>query len=100
MSGGRGERVVITGATGFVGRQVVRLLLERHPEARLVLFVRARGTQPGSDRARTIIREVTGERNPEVLGDRVTVQASPYISRFVRLQDRTYFYRTLLDRLG
>ncbi len=33
-------------------------------------------------------------------GDWVTVQASPYVSRFVRLQDRTYFYRTLMDRLG
>ncbi len=32
-------------------------------------------------------------------GDWVTVQASPYPSRFVRLQDRTYFYRTLMDRL-
>ena len=73
MSGGQGERVVITGATGFVGRQVIRLLLDRHPEARLVLFVRARGAQPGSDRARTIVREVTGEPNPDVLGDRVAV---------------------------
>ena len=33
-------------------------------------------------------------------GDRVTVQTSPYLSRFVRLQDRTYFYRTLMERLG
>jgi NAD+ kinase len=33
-------------------------------------------------------------------GDLVTVQASPHSSRFVRLQDRTYFYRTLMDRLG
>jgi NAD+ kinase len=32
--------------------------------------------------------------------DWVTVQASPHISRFVRFQDRTYFYRTLMDRLG
>lgn len=32
-------------------------------------------------------------------GDRVAVQASPHTSRFVRLQDRTYFYRTLMDRL-
>jgi NAD+ kinase len=32
-------------------------------------------------------------------GDWVTVQASPHASRFVRLQDRTYFYRTLMDRL-
>jgi NAD+ kinase len=33
-------------------------------------------------------------------GDWVTVQAGPYPSRFIRLQDRTYFYRTLMDRLG
>lgn len=32
-------------------------------------------------------------------GDWVTVQASRYAGRFVRLQDRTYFYRTLMDRL-
>jgi NAD+ kinase len=32
-------------------------------------------------------------------GDWVTVQASPHIGRFVRLQDRTYFYRTLMERL-
>ena len=33
-------------------------------------------------------------------GDLVSVQASPHVSRFVRLQDRTYFYRTLMERLG
>jgi NAD+ kinase len=33
-------------------------------------------------------------------GDWVTVQASAHPGRFVRLQDRTYFYRTLMDRLG
>ncbi len=32
-------------------------------------------------------------------GDWVTVQASRHVSRFVRLQDRTYFYRTLMERL-
>ena len=31
--------------------------------------------------------------------DRVTVQASEDVSRFVRLRERTYFYRSLLDRL-
>jgi NAD+ kinase len=33
-------------------------------------------------------------------GDWVTVQAGAHPSRFVRLQNRTYFYRTLMDRLG
>jgi NAD+ kinase len=32
-------------------------------------------------------------------GDRVRVQASPYITRFVRMRERNYFYRSLLDRL-
>lgn len=32
-------------------------------------------------------------------GDTVRVQASQYVSRFVRLRERNYFYRSLLDRL-
>ncbi len=31
--------------------------------------------------------------------DRVTVQAGEHVSRFVRLRERNYFYRSLLDRL-
>ncbi len=31
--------------------------------------------------------------------DRVRVQASEYVSRFVRMRSRNYFYRSLLDRL-
>jgi NAD+ kinase len=32
-------------------------------------------------------------------GDRVEVCASPHVSQFVHMQDRAYFYRTLMDRL-
>jgi len=32
-------------------------------------------------------------------GDQVVVQASPYTSQFVRLQEETYFYHTLMERL-
>ena len=32
-------------------------------------------------------------------GDRVEVQASDYVSRFIRLREHTYFYHTLLARL-
>jgi NAD+ kinase len=46
------------------------------------------------------ILTVDGQFEYELLdGDWVTVQASPHTSRFVRLQDRTYFYRTLMERL-
>jgi len=32
-------------------------------------------------------------------GDRVEVRASSHVSMFAHLQDRAYFYRTLMDRL-
>ncbi len=37
---GSSERVLLTGATGFLGQGILRRLLERRPEARLVLLVR------------------------------------------------------------
>ena len=46
------------------------------------------------------ILTVDGQFEYELLdGDWVTVQASRHSGRFVRLQDRTYFYRTLMERL-
>jgi NAD+ kinase len=46
------------------------------------------------------ILTVDGQFEYELLdGDWVTVRASPHAGRFVRLQDKTYFYRTLMDRL-
>jgi NAD+ kinase len=46
------------------------------------------------------ILTVDGQFEYELLdGDWVKVQASPHVSRFVRLQDQAYFYRTLMDRL-
>jgi NAD+ kinase len=32
-------------------------------------------------------------------GDRVVVKASPHVSRFAHVEDRDYFYRTLMERL-
>jgi NAD+ kinase len=31
--------------------------------------------------------------------DSLVVQASEYLSRFIRLRDRNYFYRSILDRM-
>jgi len=33
-------------------------------------------------------------------GDRVIIEASPHVARFVRVQDPGYFYRTLMARMG
>jgi NAD+ kinase len=32
--------------------------------------------------------------------DRVRVQTGPYVCHFVRVQPRSYFYRTLTERMG
>jgi len=43
---------------------------------------------------------VDGESLIELIaGDAVTVCASQHVSRFIRLRDRNYFYRSLLDRM-
>jgi long-chain acyl-CoA synthetase len=49
------ELILITGATGFLGVQLVRELLERQPHARLALLIRGRAGQSGQQRADLII---------------------------------------------
>ncbi len=47
-----------------------------------------------------IVLTVDGQLDAHLqLEDRVTVQAGENVSRFVRLRERSYFYRSLLDRL-
>ena len=33
-------------------------------------------------------------------GDRIIVEAGPHSARFVRTQEPSYFYRTLMERMG
>jgi NAD+ kinase len=52
------------------------------------------------DNASEIVLTVDGiDMGAVELGDTIRVQASQHISRFVRLRERHYFYRSLLDRL-
>ena len=52
------------------------------------------------DNASEMVLSVDGIDMGEVKpGDKVRVQASQHVSRFVRLRERNYFYRSLLDRL-
>jgi NAD+ kinase len=53
------------------------------------------------DTDHTSILTVDGQFEIEVAdGDEVTMQASPWVGRFVRLRDKNYFYRTLMQRMG
>jgi long-chain acyl-CoA synthetase len=49
------ERILVTGATGFLGVQLVGELLARYPEARLALLIRDRAGQVGQQRSDSIV---------------------------------------------
>ncbi len=49
----------------------------------------------------TAILTVDGQFEIELADqDQVVMRASPWVGRFVRLQEKNYFYRTLMQRLG
>lgn len=49
------ELILVTGATGFLGAQLVCELLDRHPNAALALLIRDRPGQSGQQRADLIV---------------------------------------------
>src|SRR5271155_5127674 len=49
------ELILVTGATGFLGVQLVRELLERKPNAKLALLIRNSAGQSGQQRADSFI---------------------------------------------
>lgn len=49
------ELILVTGATGFLGVQLVRELLERQPNVQLALLIRDRAGQSGQQRADSFI---------------------------------------------
>lgn len=77
---GTGERILITGATGFLGRQIVRVLLEKLPKARLVLLLRDKKGQTIRERLDSLLAQVcTPEKRDDAL-DRIEVYPSDDIS--------------------
>jgi long-chain acyl-CoA synthetase len=63
------ELILVTGATGFLGVQLVRELLIRHREARLALLIRDRAGQPGRERADSFIPPADRARVQVYSGD-------------------------------
>lgn len=63
------ERILVTGATGFLGMRLVRELLDQRPDATLALLVRDRAGQSGRQRADSFIPEADRSRVQVFSGD-------------------------------
>jgi long-chain acyl-CoA synthetase len=63
------ELILVTGATGFLGVQLVRELLDRQPHARLALLIRDRAGQSGQQRADSIVPPAERSRVQVYSGD-------------------------------
>lgn len=65
----RDELILLTGATGFLGKQLVRELLERQPAATLALMIRPRPGQTVAQRAESIVPPAERPRVQVFSGD-------------------------------
>ena len=77
MSGcGANERVVLTGATGFLGRQILNRLLDERPQAQVVLLLRDSAGQSARQRLDGLLAGCPDPDKRELLYQRIQVVPS------------------------
>src|SRR5271170_6865837 len=57
---GVGDNVFLTGATGFLGSEIMKRILERHPQARLALLVRSTSRETARERVDKLLSRTFG----------------------------------------
>ncbi len=83
------ELILVTGATGFVGVQLVRELLEQQPQATLALLIRDRAGQSGQQRADSFIPSADRPRVQVYSGDVSQSGCGLTAETYARLQAET-----------
>lgn len=83
------ELILVTGATGFLGMQLVHELLDRHPHATLALLIRDRATQSGQQRANLFVPPALRSRVRVYSGDVGEPNCGLDSATYQRLTDET-----------
>ncbi len=83
------ELILVTGATGFLGVQLVHELLERQPIANLALLIRDRAGQSGQQRADSFISAQDRSRVQVFSGDVSQPECGLDAAAYRRLSDET-----------
>ena len=86
------ETAFVTGATGFVGRELVRRLVESHPDLHLIALVRASDDISLAGRHATLIKEL-----PPAQAARVTVLRGDMVAPRLGLAERDW--NDVVDRV-
>ena len=70
---GVGDNVLLTGGTGFLGGEIARRILERHPRTRLVLLVRSTARETAPERVEKLLARMFGQAEAQRHAGRVEV---------------------------
>jgi len=84
------ERVLITGATGFLGREVLGRLVVRLPQARFALLVREREGESAQARVETLLTGLFPQAQRDGLRDRIDVHAADLTAERFGLTEHAY----------
>ncbi len=79
-SPGAGEKILVTGASGFLGQRIIQILLEKYPGAGLVVMLREKKGLSIPERLRAMVDRVAAPENREDALARIQVYPSDDIS--------------------
>lgn len=84
------SNTLVTGATGFLGREVVLRLLENDPKERLTLLIRGKDDADAQRRGTKLLEEVVGKSKAGAASKRVTVVRADIEKERLGLDDKTW----------